>query len=227
MKKDAYYFSHDANAQDDPKMMVLIDQLGMEGYGIFWAIIEKLRNEAEYRLPLSVTASFARRWGTSREKVDTVILKYGLFIVEDEYFFSLRLRRSMIEKSEKARVSANYRWQNANALPSHSERSPNGMRNDAIKVKERKGKKSNLIDDLFEAFWDKYANKIDKNQALKAWSKLSESERQKAIDYIPIYFSNLQEWQSKKYPATYLNGKSWEDGAEMKNNFIPIKKMVD
>ena len=33
MKKDAYYFSHDSNAQDDPKCMLLIDQLGMEGYG--------------------------------------------------------------------------------------------------------------------------------------------------------------------------------------------------
>ena len=34
-KKDAYYFSHDANAQDDPKCMLLIDQMGLEGYGIF------------------------------------------------------------------------------------------------------------------------------------------------------------------------------------------------
>ena len=84
MKKDAYYFSHDANAQDDPKMMVLIDQLGMEGYGIFWALIEKLRGEAQYRLAMNVTSSFARRWGTSKEKVDTVILKYGLFAFETE-----------------------------------------------------------------------------------------------------------------------------------------------
>lgn len=126
MKKDVYYFSHDANAQDDPKLMKVIDELGMEGYGIFWAIVEKLRNEMEYRLPADVTGSLARRWGTSKEKVDTVIFKYGLFQFETQedrtpitaqeavntnsYFFSARLRRAMQLKSEKARQNVSNRW---------------------------------------------------------------------------------------------------------------------
>ena len=40
MSKDAYYFTHDSNAKDDPKCALLIDQLGMEGYGIYWMLIE-------------------------------------------------------------------------------------------------------------------------------------------------------------------------------------------
>lgn len=140
MKKDAYYFSHDANAQDDPKIMVLIEQMGMEGVGIFWCLIEKLRSEKEYKLPMIVIAPFAKRWGTSKEKVETVIKNYSLFVVESDYFFSIRLQNSMIEKSEKARESANYRWGNANVLQLNSERNANGMRNDAIKGKERKVK---------------------------------------------------------------------------------------
>lgn len=142
MKKEAYYFSHDANAQDDPKCMILIDQMGMEGYGIFWGLIEKLRAEADYKLPLSVVSPFAKRWGTSKEKVETVIKSYGLFVVEEQKFFSIRLQNSMIEKSEKARLSASYRWGNANALPSHSKRSANGMQNDAIKGKKKKRKEN-------------------------------------------------------------------------------------
>lgn len=149
-KKDAYYFSHDANAQDDPKCMMLIDQMGLEGYGIFWALIEKLRSEAEYKLPISILQSFAKRWGTSKEKVEVVVKSYSLFEIEDDYFFSPRLIRSMKLKSEKARLSANYRWNNANALQSDSERIANGMRNDAIKGKESKEKeiesKGNEID---------------------------------------------------------------------------------
>lgn len=144
MKKEAYYFSHDANAQDDPKCMILIDQMGMEGYGIFWALIEKLRAEANYTLPLSVLGPFAKRWGTSKEKVETVVKSYGLFCVENEIFFSIRLQNSMLEKSEKARISANYRWKDANALPPNSERKANGMRNDAIKGKEKKEKKKSI-----------------------------------------------------------------------------------
>lgn len=109
-KKHAFYFSHDMNAQDDPKCMLLIDQLGMEGYGIFWALIEKLRNESTFRLPLSVLPLLARRWNSSKEKLETVVLKYGLFVVEENEFFSDRLLRSMSEKSEIGKIAANARW---------------------------------------------------------------------------------------------------------------------
>jgi hypothetical protein len=143
MKKEAYYFSHDANAQDDPKCMQLIDQLGMEGYGIFWALIERLRAEKNHTLPTAVFGPFAKRWGTSKEKVETVVKNYQLFVVKKDLFFSVRLKHSMEQKSEKARVSASYRWsdRNANALPPHNERNANGMRIDAIKGKEKKEKK--------------------------------------------------------------------------------------
>jgi hypothetical protein len=144
-KKDAYYFSHDANAQDDPKCMILIDQLGMEGYGIFWALIEKLRSEKDYKLPFTVLPSLARRWGTSKEKVESVVKLYSLFSVIDDQFFSERLMRSMNEKSEKARLSASYRWNNANALQSHTECKPDDMRNDAIKGKESKENESIIV----------------------------------------------------------------------------------
>jgi len=140
-KKEAYYFSHDANAQDDHKCMVLIDQLGMEGYGIFWALIEKLRSEKEYKLPLNVCSSFAKRWGTSKEKIEAVVKNYSLFTIDEfEYFFSLRLKSSMELKSNKARESANYRWDNANALQPHT----TALRIDAIKVKESKEKKIDI-----------------------------------------------------------------------------------
>lgn len=147
MKKDAYYFSHDANAQDDPKIMLLIDQMGMEGYGIFWALIEKLRAEKNFMLPLCVCNAFAKRWGTSKEKVETVINAYNLFKIHKEYFFSDRLKKSMQEKSAKARLSASIRWgtseRNAIAYRTQSDGNAIGMRKDAIKGKERKEKNNN------------------------------------------------------------------------------------
>lgn len=147
MKKDAYYFSHDANAQDDPKLMLLIEQMGMEGFGIFWGLIEKLRSEKDYKLPLSVVKPFSNRWHTSPEKVETVIKNYNLFKIVNNYFFSLRLRNSMREKTERARLSASARWDKANAMQPHSNRNANGIRNDAIKVKESKGKEKGKFSD--------------------------------------------------------------------------------
>lgn len=49
-EKEAYYFSHDANAKDDPKILQLRMELGWEGYGLFWALIELLRNESDHRM---------------------------------------------------------------------------------------------------------------------------------------------------------------------------------
>ena len=140
MKKDAYYFSHDANAQDDPKIMLLIEQMAMEGTGIYWCLIEKLRAEKDYTLPLSVLPSFAHRWHTSTEKVQTVVKNYGLFKIVKDKFFSVRLKNSMIEKSERAKASISARWSNTNVLQSNNKRITNVIQNDTIKGKERKRK---------------------------------------------------------------------------------------
>lgn len=40
--KDAYYFPHDSNAKDDPKLSLIIEDLGLNGYGAYWVIIELL-----------------------------------------------------------------------------------------------------------------------------------------------------------------------------------------
>lgn len=150
MKKDAYYFSHDANAQDDPKLMLLIEQLGMEGIGIYWCLIEKLRAEKDYSLPLSVLPSFARRWQTSVEKTQTVVKNYNLFKIVKEKFFSVRLKNSMVEKSERAKASISYRWNNTNVIQPNNKRITNDIRNDTIKGKERKEKKRKGVSSSFD-----------------------------------------------------------------------------
>ena len=52
--KDAYWLQHDSNAKDDPKCMLLIEDLGLEGYGVFWVLIEYLRDQPDYRCSLSM-----------------------------------------------------------------------------------------------------------------------------------------------------------------------------
>ncbi|WP_304708955.1 DUF4373 domain-containing protein [uncultured Rikenella sp.] len=107
MNKDAYYFPHDSNAKDDPKCVLLIEQLGMEGYGIYWMLIETLRDQPGYRYPVALLPALARRYNTTVEKVKTVVYNYDLFIVEgDEIFFSQSLIDRMIpleHKREQAR----------------------------------------------------------------------------------------------------------------------------
>ena len=96
MKKDAYYFSHDSNSKDDPKCVMLIEQLGLEGYGIFWVLVETLRDQPGYKYPLSLLPAIARKYNSTAQKVETVVKNYNLFLfTDDEFFFSSSLMERM------------------------------------------------------------------------------------------------------------------------------------
>jgi len=118
---EAYYFSHDSNAKDDPKCVLLIEELGLEGYGIFWVLVEELRNQPEYKYPLKLIPALARRYNTTTPKMEVVIKNYGLFEVDKkDFFFSKSLNRRMkkvdaIKKinSQKGKKSGEVRAQKA------------------------------------------------------------------------------------------------------------------
>ena len=97
--KDAYYFSHDSNAKDDPKCVMLIETLQLEGYGIFWMLVETLRDQPDYKYPLKLIPALARRYNTTAEKIKAVIMNFDLFQIEgDEFFYSDSLIRRMTLK---------------------------------------------------------------------------------------------------------------------------------
>lgn len=140
MKKEAYYFSHDSNAKDDPKILQLRMELGWEGYGLFWALIELLRNESDYRMRTHYK-SIAFALQTQEDTIKKLINDFDLFVINEQYFWSESLLKRMElkeERSEKARESAKKRWNqnnDANAMRTHSEGNA-----DAMQLKERKGK---------------------------------------------------------------------------------------
>lgn len=104
MNRESIYFSHDADAMNDPKCMLLVAQLGMEGYGTFWALVEMLRTQPEYRLPLSLIPAISTRLNITQAKLETVIRSFGLFdLSEDSFFFSQSLRVRMELMEEKSR----------------------------------------------------------------------------------------------------------------------------
>ena len=133
--KDTFYFSHDYNAREDEKIKELIFEHGLEGYGIFWALIEMLYQNANALRTNYKRIAFELR--TQEEKVSSIINDFCLFQISDDIFFSDSVQRRLNEreeKSKKARESANSRWnkkkENANALIEDCERNA---------IKENKG----------------------------------------------------------------------------------------
>jgi hypothetical protein len=138
MSKDTFYFSHDYNARNDIKIKKLIAKHNYNGYGLFWAIIEDLYNNAN-ALPLDYECiAFDLR--ADIEILKSIINDFDLFVIKDGSFGSLSVERRLEQrnnKSLKARQSANKRWNNtkddANALQTHY---------DSNAIKERKGKEN-------------------------------------------------------------------------------------
>lgn len=126
MAKDTFYFSHDFNARTDDKIKNLIRKHGMRGYGIFWAIVEDLYNNANaLRLDCEGIAYDMRE---DCQLVTSVIHDFDFFIIEGDIFGSASIGNRLDErnaKSVKARENAHKRWakdkNDANAMPPHSE----------------------------------------------------------------------------------------------------------
>lgn len=94
-KKDAYYFSHDSNARNDIKILKVRRALGLEGYAVYFCLIEILREQKDNILPMSSIEDIAYDLNTSPEKVKGVVVNFDLFKIQDETFFSARLLESM------------------------------------------------------------------------------------------------------------------------------------
>ena len=115
--KESFYFSHDSNARNDVKILKLRRNLGLEGYGIYWCIVETLRDSQNYTLPKSCIEDISFALNVSTDKVSSVINDYDLFIVDEDSFFSERLVRSMEQykalkekKSRSGKEGMKKRW---------------------------------------------------------------------------------------------------------------------
>tara|TARA_Y100000310_G_scaffold243654_1_gene248190 strand:- start:443 stop:1309 length:867 start_codon:yes stop_codon:yes gene_type:complete len=93
--KDAYYFSHDSNARNDQRLMKLRMKYGPEGYGIYFMIIEILRDTENYTLHMNDISSICFDIRADEEKVLDIIKNFRLFEFDGEYFQSRSLSRRM------------------------------------------------------------------------------------------------------------------------------------
>ena len=129
----------------------MIEQLGMEGYGIYWMLVEALRDQPDYTYPVANIPALARRYNTSAEKVRTVVYNYELFTVkEDKIFFSESLNRRMLvfnenraKRSAAGRLGMARRWGDNNVI------TPLLQSNSTVitsKVKESKVKEKESIE---------------------------------------------------------------------------------
>lgn len=106
-KLKSFYFRHDENAANDLKVMTLRSQLAMEGYGIYWFIVEQL-SMAGGKMPMKMIPMLAAVMQTTPDKAFSVVRNYELFVVDEDGFFSERLNKELDHRgmlSEAGRIA--------------------------------------------------------------------------------------------------------------------------
>jgi hypothetical protein len=133
----------------DEKTLELRSLYGWEGYGIYWAIIETLRDQDGYAFSLSKLGGLAVLLGKDREWTEKFVsdsIALGLFKSDGEVFYSQSLRDRMHEwdmMRERNSKAAGKSWEsrrNADAMQVHSECKADAMpiRLDKIRVEDNK-----------------------------------------------------------------------------------------
>lgn len=102
--KESFYFSHDCGACRDLKIIKLRRKFGWEGYGVFWAVIEALRETSNYEIALEDVDDLVFEFGFKREIFDFLV-ECGLLKQEGNFFYSDSLKRRMAMRDSRAKTN--------------------------------------------------------------------------------------------------------------------------
>lgn len=128
-EKDAYYFPHDCNARNDPKILALRSVFGAEGYGVYWMLIEILREQPDYKLQVTkyLYHTLAMQMQVQKEHLQEIVEACcnefvegdsPLLVNDGQYIYSASLLRRMDKVDDISRArreAARKRWEKENS----------------------------------------------------------------------------------------------------------------
>lgn len=96
-KKESFYFQHDYNARNDPKIQRLIMNCGVSGVGIYWCVVEMLYEQGG-KLPIEDIEVIAYNLHIEKTTLEEVVFGLNLFVFDDTHFWSERALEVLEER---------------------------------------------------------------------------------------------------------------------------------
>jgi len=169
MKKEAYYFPHDSNARNDNRIIAVRMKYGAEGYGIYFMIIEKMRECADYKCVKDYNViAFDLRVDASIVK--SIVEDFGLFVFTDDgkyiYSESLLQRMNPLDELRKKRSDAGKsgmekRWKSTELQQTYNTVITNLQDFDNNKSKVNKVKENNKSSECLNAHTREHTQESD------------------------------------------------------------------
>ena len=237
MQKEAFYFPHFSNARHDRKIRRLRKELGIEGYGIYFMLLETLRDQHDFMYPLADCDLLAEEFGTSDAKIKTVICNYELFDFEEdgkffspkmlvylEPYFKMREQRIQAGKASAAKRMLNDRSTTVQQSKVKESKEKESKVNKS-KVEEIESDFTNR-DFLFKRWFDYKKEKkssytlIGSLQLQKEWMDRSDEELEEAINH-----SISNNYQGLFSPKKSIEPK--QQLGKLQQNMISLKNVHD
>ena len=153
------YFPHDSNARNSDKIIRLRMRHKSAGYGVYFMILERLREEPDY-MSVKDYNMIAFDLREDASLIKSVVEDFGLFVFTEDgkYFYSESFKRRMEIKDEKnkkrseaGKIGIRKRWNKSDKIADDTENIANATNNDSNAIakvhesdsKKRKGKESN------------------------------------------------------------------------------------
>lgn len=207
MKKDAYYFPHDCNARNDPKLIAVRSNYGIRGYGIYFGIIEILREAKGYQISSKYNL-LAYDLREDEKDIKNIIENYDLFIIEGGLFWSESLLQRMGKLSE-VRENRRLAGREGGLAKARNLLQQNPSKN--LPLKESKVKQSIYVHDAasqlhFEYLWMVYPKRVGKKEALRHFNASVKTE--KDLSDIKLGLNNYMQSDTVK-KGFIQNGSTW------------------
>ena len=208
MKKDQY-IPHEVSMRNTTEVMNLIENEGIAGYGIYWALLEYLRTQDDYVGDLRVLKSLARQLKTKLAKIESVLNGYGLFIVTDYTFRSRKLesamkpledKRKAMSKQNVGKAEANRKQNEVKTDAEHNQIPCNSLKTNSemvlSKVKESKVKKSKEITSSLSPSlpaWERYVDELQQEEQWKELMAMRTGLKQQFYTLYPRIAENFKQ----------------------------------
>jgi len=178
---DDGWFRHDRAARRDPKILLMRAKYGPAGYGIYWMIVETLRETEEYKFPKKHLPALCLDFGYQEVDVfiEDCINTFELFNEDDEYIWSESLLRRMgkyedlrVKRAESGKKGGLAKAERSKSVASAKQTPTDKIRLDKIRVDKKEksiDKFATQIDEVFEYFKKRTNSRVsNKTESLRS-----------------------------------------------------------
>jgi len=211
-----HYFQHNiADYRKDTAHLTLLE------HGVYRQLLDQYYLN-EKPLPLDQDKLMRLLCARSEGEIKAVLSVLGDFFEKTELGYIHKRCDAEIEafqsKQVKAVAAANKRWNNADAMPTHSEPNANHK---PITINHKPLTNIKPLSD-FDTFWNEYPKKVGKEAARKAWFK-NKPDLETVINSLKWQKVSSQWFKNGGLyipnPSTWINQHRWEDEQPQEQSF--------